>query len=84
MSDLLNQKGYTVTLLLDASSAAFRTQFCSFADSLCPGDTVVVHFSGHGLQQHGGNRLVFVDESVERDDGETCAVGFVNQQDHSK
>ncbi len=74
MCDLLDRKGYDVTLLLDATSEAFRNQVCCFAESLCPGDTVVVHFSGHGLQQHGGNRLVFVDESIECGDGEIHVV----------
>jgi uncharacterized caspase-like protein len=63
MSDLLGQKGYDVTLLLDATTAVFRDQLRSFAESLCSGDTVVVHFSGHRQQQQGGNRLVFVDDS---------------------
>ncbi len=77
MGSLLDRKGYDVTLLLDATSAAFRDQFCCFSESLCPGDTVVIHFSGHGLQQHGGSRLVFIDESVEVDDGEIRSVVLV-------
>jgi hypothetical protein len=78
MAKLLGRKGYDVTVLLDTTSEAFRDQVCCFAESLCPGDTVVVHFSGHGLQQRDGNRLVFIDESIEGDPGKMRAVALMS------
>ncbi len=74
MKDLLDRKGYHVTLLTDATSEAFRDRLRIFADSLLPGDVVVVHFAGHGLQHPDGNRLVFVDEFEEGDGEKVCAA----------
>jgi uncharacterized caspase-like protein len=70
MGALLERKGYAVTLLEDADVGGFEALFSQFASSLCSGCTVVLHFSGHGFQAAGSNRLLFVDQS--EDDAVEC------------
>jgi hypothetical protein len=60
---LLQRKGYVVTILEDAGVDSFAEHFYNFACSLSAGCTVVVHFSGHGFQAAGANRLLFVDQA---------------------
>jgi hypothetical protein len=63
MAALLRRKGYVVTILEDARVDSFARDFYNFACSLSAGCTVVVHFSGHGFQAAGANRLLFVDQA---------------------
>jgi len=63
MGNLLQRKGYVVTILEDAGVDCFAEHFYNFACSLSSGCTVVVHFSGHGCQAAGANRLLFVDQA---------------------
>ena len=60
---LLQRKGYVVTILENAGVDSFAEHFYNFACSLSAGCTVVVHFSGHGFQAAGANRLLFVDQA---------------------
>ncbi len=63
MGTLLKRKGYVVTILEDAGVDYFAEHFYNFACSLSAGCTVVVYFSGHGFQDAGANRLLFVDQA---------------------
>jgi hypothetical protein len=61
MASLLHRKGYSVTRLIDPSSRALQAAFRRFVDSLQPVATVVLYFSGHGIQVGGVNYMLPVD-----------------------
>ncbi len=61
MFGLLTKGGYIVTLLLDATLDAYTRAFAAFVRTLAEGDTVVVFFSGHGMQVGCDGYLVPVD-----------------------
>jgi hypothetical protein len=55
------EKGYAVTLLVDARLEDMQRGVRVLRGSLSPGDTVVVFYSGHGMQFEGKNFLIPVD-----------------------
>lgn len=61
MDETLRAAGYTVTILLDATRAQFADKWREFLNSLQPGDLVLVHFAGHGIQVDGGLYLLLKD-----------------------
>ena len=58
MAWLLHGKGYAVTRLLDPGPEQFSTAFSRFVESLEPEGTVLIFFSGHGVQVGGVNFLI--------------------------
>jgi TPR repeat protein len=58
---VLQGLGFDVTKALDADEAAMGDAIDSFVGKVSPGDTVVVHFSGHGVEIEGRNYLLPVD-----------------------
>ncbi len=71
MHSLLTKGGYIVTLLLDATLDAYTRAFAAFVRTLAEGDTVVVFFSGHGMQVGYDGYLVPVD-GQDSEAGMTC------------
>ena len=69
MSALLADKGFNVTALKNATHVEFDRKFKSFVRSLVEGSTVLVHFSGHGIERAGENYLLPVDADVSTDEG---------------
>lgn len=61
MAWLLHRKGYTVTRLIDPGPDQVSATFGMFVGSLAPGATVVIFFSGHGVQVNGVNFLIPLD-----------------------
>ena len=58
MAWLLHRKGYAVTRLLDPGPEQFCSAFSRFVESLELEATVVIFFSGHGVQVGGVNFLI--------------------------
>ena len=58
MKECLAEVGYDVMVLLDADADTFRRAFCTFVEGLGPGCTVILYFSGHGVQIDGQSYLV--------------------------
>ncbi|MFN8828685.1 MAG: caspase family protein [Labrys sp. (in: a-proteobacteria)] len=58
---VLQGLGFDVTKALDADEAAMGDAIDSFIGKVSPGDTVVVHFSGHGVEIDGRNYLLPID-----------------------
>jgi uncharacterized caspase-like protein len=58
------EKGYTVTTCLSATHDQMLQSIKEVADCVRPGDTVVVSYSGHGLQLSGHNYLMPVDTDM--------------------
>jgi TPR repeat protein len=58
---VLKGLGFDVTQALDADEAAMADAIDGFVGKVSPGDTVVVHYSGHGVEIDGHNYLLPVD-----------------------
>ena len=58
MAWLLHRKGYAVTRLLDPGPDQFSSAFSRFVESLELDATVLIFFSGHGVQVGGVNFLI--------------------------
>jgi hypothetical protein len=61
MAWLLHRKGYAVTRLVDPGFGKLMAAFELFVGSLAPKATVVLFFSGHGVQVSGVNYLLPLD-----------------------
>ncbi len=61
MSQLLNDKGYTVHEVLNATLEGFHRAVRAFVDDLIDDCTVVVFYAGHGMAVGGANHFVPVD-----------------------
>ena len=53
--------GYRVTLGENLSRRDFNAKFSAFEESIQPGDTAFVFYSGHGIEIDGANYLIPVD-----------------------
>ena len=60
-AQLLGRLGFTVTLVQDADTRAMTVALATFYDTISPGDTVVVVYSGHGWSDGESNFLLPVD-----------------------
>lgn len=61
MSETLRSLGFDVTLLTNASRSAFNRGLASITARIRPGDEIVLHYSGHGVQIDGENFLIPTD-----------------------
>ena len=61
MDETLRAAGFTVTTLIDATRSQFGDRWREFLNALQPGDLVLVHFAGHGIQVDGGLYLLLKD-----------------------
>lgn len=68
MATVLEQSGFSVTLLTDASGEALRSALDIFAEKAAEEsvEVVLVYFSGHAFQKDGENHLVPSDLPVDR------------------
>jgi PAN domain/Caspase domain len=57
----LERLGFSVDLVLNADRIEFNCAVSAFQTSLDPGDTALVHFSGHGVEIDGQNYLLPAD-----------------------
>jgi uncharacterized caspase-like protein len=57
----LERLGFSVDLVLNADRREFNCAVSAFQTSLDPGDTALVHFSGHGVEIDGQNYLLAAD-----------------------
>lgn len=57
----LERLGFNVDLVLNADRREFNRAVSAFQTSLDPGDTALVHFSGHGVEIDGQNYLLPAD-----------------------
>lgn len=57
----LERLGFSVDLVLNADRREFNRAVSAFQTSLDPGDTALVHFSGHGVEIDGQNYLLAAD-----------------------
>jgi uncharacterized caspase-like protein len=57
----LERLGFSVDLVLNADRREFNCAVSAFQTSLDPGDTALVHFSGHGVEIDGQNYLLPAD-----------------------
>jgi uncharacterized caspase-like protein len=57
----LESLGFTVDLVLNADRRELNRAVSSFQSSLQPGDTALIHFSGHGVEIDGQNYLLPAD-----------------------
>jgi len=57
----LERLGFSVDLVLNADRREFNRAVSAFQSSLDPGDTALVHFSGHGVEIDGQNYLLPAD-----------------------
>jgi uncharacterized caspase-like protein len=57
----LEDLGFTVDLVLDADRRALNRAVSEFQSKLAPGDTALIHFSGHGVELDGQNYLLPAD-----------------------
>ena len=57
----LERLGFSVDLVLNAYRREFNCAVSAFQTSLDPGDTALVHFSGHGVEIDGQNYLLPAD-----------------------
>jgi uncharacterized caspase-like protein len=64
MAQLLNDKGYSVQLVRNASLRGMPLAVDAYAETLVGGCVAVVFFSGHGVASDGCNYLVPVDGDV--------------------
>lgn len=67
-------RGYAVYLLLDASLEDIKRGVRMLQCRLSQGDTVVVHYSGHGMQYEGKNFLIPVDADLSSAAGRHCTT----------
>jgi tetratricopeptide (TPR) repeat protein len=61
MSAKLSRLGFVVTIVLNPDRRSFNQAITTFRNSLRPGDTAFVHFSGHGIEVDGRNLLLPTD-----------------------
>ena len=61
MSAELKSLGFAVTPLLNPTRREFYAALSAITGKLQPGDTLVLHYSGHGVQIDGDNFLLPVD-----------------------
>lgn len=61
MKPVLERLGFTVDLVVNPDRRALNLGLSSFVAKLKPGDTALVHFSGHGLAVDGENFLLPAD-----------------------
>lgn len=57
----LARLGFAVTKVIDADRRMLNVELSNFYGSIAPGDTVLVHFSGHGVEIGGQNYLLPAD-----------------------
>ncbi|MFZ5732881.1 MAG: caspase family protein [Pseudomonadota bacterium] len=61
MKPVLERLGFTVDLVINPDRRTLNLGVSSFAAKLRPGDTALVHFSGHGIAVDGENFLLPAD-----------------------
>ena len=61
LKSTLEDLGFTVDLVLDADRRALNRAVSEFQSKLAPGDTALIHFSGHGVELDGQNYLLPAD-----------------------
>jgi uncharacterized caspase-like protein len=61
LKSTLEDLGFTVDLVLDADRRALNRAVSEFQSKLVPGDTALIHFSGHGVELDGQNYLLPAD-----------------------
>jgi uncharacterized caspase-like protein len=61
IADKLAGLGFDVRKVIDADRRALNVELANFYGRISPGDTVLVHFSGHGVEIGGQNYLLPAD-----------------------
>lgn len=64
VASALKHDGYQATLMLDVNRQKMINGIARFADTISPGDAVIVYYAGHGLQVSGENYMVPTDFKV--------------------
>lgn len=65
ISEVLEKKGFDVSLHLDASEKNMKTAIKDFGKNLQKGGVGLFYFAGHGIQVKGRNYLIPIDASIE-------------------
>jgi formylglycine-generating enzyme required for sulfatase activity len=58
---VLEQMGFGVTVITNATTAGLETAVSSFITTLVPGDRVIIFYAGHGVQQGVENYMIPID-----------------------
>jgi hypothetical protein len=61
IQDVLQRLGFQVSALFNANRRSFNAAISAFTARIQPGDVVLVHYSGHGVQLDGENFLLPAD-----------------------
>lgn len=61
MRDALQRAGFTVTLVENGSKRQISRAMAAVENAISPGDTVLFHYSGHGVEIDGQNWLLPID-----------------------
>jgi hypothetical protein len=70
IADKFTKLGFKVTLALDLDRRKLNQALARLYSDIEPGDTVAVHFSGHGVELQGQNYLLPVDAPAPENGGE--------------
>ncbi|MFC2248843.1 caspase family protein [Labrys portucalensis] len=73
MRDALQRAGFTVTLVENGTKRQISRAMAAVEGAISPGDTVLFHYSGHGVEIEGQNWLLPVDVPTARE-GESGLV----------
>ena len=76
VDDVLQQIGFTVKLVLDASEQDIRREVRKFASESDKADIALVFYAGHGAQVNGENFLLPVDIEVARTEADIQLTGL--------
>jgi hypothetical protein len=68
MTQALQQAGFAVVLLENASQRAMAEAISAFGERIRNGEVGLFYFAGHGVQIKGRNFLLPVDQQIERED----------------
>jgi hypothetical protein len=70
IAEKLSKLGFKVTLALDLDRRKLNQALSRLYSDIEPGDTVAVHFSGHGVELQGQNYLLPIDAPAPENGGE--------------